>query len=64
VNRVNAAVAGGRTSAGITQLADLLNAGMVVPLDRGVLHARLAEAVPTLENGLWRVLPDGRTETT
>src|SRR4030095_14283228 len=25
---------------------------------------QLAEAVPTTENGLWRVLPDGRMETT
>src|SRR5437870_3404849 len=63
VNRVNSAVAGGRTSAGINQIGDLLNTGLVVPLDRGVLHPRLAEAVPSIENGLWRVFPDGRTET-
>jgi peptide/nickel transport system substrate-binding protein len=27
-------------------------------------HAQLAEAVPTLENGLWKLLPDGGMETT
>jgi peptide/nickel transport system substrate-binding protein len=30
----------------------------------GNVHAQLAEAVPTIENGLWKVLPDGRMETT
>jgi peptide/nickel transport system substrate-binding protein len=32
--------------------------------DKGDLHPRLAEAVPTIENGGWRVFPDGRMETT
>lgn len=30
----------------------------------GARHPQLAEAVPTLENGLWKVFPDGRMETT
>ncbi len=64
MNRVNSAVAGGRTSAGISEMADIVNSSMTVAVERGVLQPRLAEDVPTLENGLWRVLPDGRTETT
>jgi peptide/nickel transport system substrate-binding protein len=64
MNRVNSAVAGGRTSAGISELADIVNSSMTVVAERGAVEPRLAEAVPTLENGLWRVLPDGRTETT
>ncbi len=32
--------------------------------DRNVIHPQLGEAVPSIENGLWRVLPDGRMETT
>jgi peptide/nickel transport system substrate-binding protein len=63
MNRVNSAVAGGRTSAGVTQLADMLNSSMTVS-ELGTLRPRLAETVPTIENGQWRVLPDGRTETT
>lgn len=30
----------------------------------GVVHAQLAEEAPTVENGLWRLFPDGRMETT
>lgn len=32
--------------------------------DKGTVLPQLAEAVPSIENGLWRVLPDGRMETT
>jgi len=32
--------------------------------DHGKLHPQLAESVPSIENGLWRLLPDGRMETT
>jgi peptide/nickel transport system substrate-binding protein len=30
----------------------------------GARHAQLAEAVPTIENGNWKLFPDGRMETT
>ena len=40
------------------------NAGMTTTDDRGVLHPQLAEAVPSLANGLWKVLADGTMETT
>lgn len=49
---------------GIDALEQLVNAGMVVEDDQGTVHAQLAQAVPTLENGLWKLSPDGRMETT
>lgn len=30
----------------------------------GVVHPQLAEAVPSVDNGLWKLFPDGRMETT
>ncbi len=53
----------GRTK-GLTEVENLLNAGLVMTDADGSLRPRLAEAVPTIENGLWKVLPDGRMETT
>lgn len=50
--------------AGVSELERLVTAGATVQDDRGVLHPQLAEAVPTIENGLWRLHPDGRMETT
>jgi peptide/nickel transport system substrate-binding protein len=49
---------------GIDDLERLVNSGLTVPDPDGNLHPRLAEAVPTIENGLWRVFPDGRMEIT
>jgi len=49
---------------GLTEIEQIINAGLAAIDDRGVLHPRLSDAVPTLENGRWRVLPDGRMETT
>lgn len=43
---------------------ELISAGLVGSSPLGESVAQLAEAVPTLENGLWRVLPNGRMETT
>lgn len=42
----------------------MVNPGLAVVDDRGALRAALAEAVPSLENGLWTLLPDGRMQTT
>lgn len=50
--------------AGGPELQLLVSAGLTVTDDRGQLHPQLAEAVPTVENGLWRVQPDGQMETT
>lgn len=63
-NRVNTTVAGGRTSAGINDLQDVINSGLTVVGESGVVGPRLAVAVPSVENGQWRLLPDGRAETT
>src|SRR3989442_8652431 len=42
----------------------LAASGVTWTNDQGVRVPHLAEAVPTLENGLWKILPDGRMETT
>jgi len=48
---------------GIEHIQALVAAGLARE-GEGVLRAEVAEAVPSLENGLWKVLPDGRMETT
>src|SRR5207249_3441336 len=58
---VNAA-AGGSTSAGVRELEQLVNAGLGYVDNHNELRPQLAEVMPTIENGLWRVLPDGRME--
>ncbi len=45
-------------------IASIVHGGFAMDDDQLQLHAQLAEAVPTLENGLWKLLPDGRMETT
>jgi len=52
------------TVAGVDQIEDLVNAGLAIFGERDVLRTQLAEAVPSAENGLWRLFPDGRMETT
>jgi len=49
---------------GIDDLERLVNAGLTVMDPEGNLQPRLAEAVPTIENGFWRLFADGRMETT
>jgi len=49
---------------GVAEIAQMLNAGLAADDSLHVLHAQLAENVPSVENGLWRVFPDGRMETT
>ena len=49
---------------GIDALQLLVDAGLSVLDDGGVLRAQIAEAVPSADNGLWKVLPDGTMETT
>jgi peptide/nickel transport system substrate-binding protein len=61
VDRMNAtqiSVPGGRV------LEMLVNASLTEMNAEAKLQPLLAEAVPTLENGLWKLLPDGRMETT
>jgi peptide/nickel transport system substrate-binding protein len=42
----------------------LVRAGLTIADNQGARRPQLAEAVPTVENGLWKVLPDGQMETT
>jgi len=57
------AVAFGSIGAGGTETRYLLNAPLTIYDDKGTLMPRLAESVPTIENGGWTVSPDGRMET-
>ncbi len=54
----------GNAGLGVVEVEKLVHAGLGVQDDWGQLHPTLAEAVPSLENGLWAILPDGRMETT
>jgi peptide/nickel transport system substrate-binding protein len=54
--------AGGAPGAGEIEM--MLNNGLAVETNAGAIHAQLAEAVPSVDNGLWKVFPDGRMETT
>src|SRR5262245_48868689 len=49
---------------GIDALEQLVSSGLTVLDDQGNRQPQLAEAVPTIENGLWKVFPDGRMEMT
>jgi peptide/nickel transport system substrate-binding protein len=49
---------------GVDAMRGLMHAGLASPDERIVMRAQLAESVPSLENGLWKVFPDGRMETT
>lgn len=49
---------------GLDRIEEMLNAGMANFTQEGALRPQLAEAVPSLENGLWKLLPDGRMEIT
>jgi peptide/nickel transport system substrate-binding protein len=59
---INSAGAGGTD--GLTELEQLVHIGLAVVDGEGHLSARLGDAIPTVENGLWKVFPDGRMETT
>jgi len=54
----------GASYSGLTYLEPMVNAGMVTIDTEGALHPQLAEAVPTIENGEWKLFPDGRMQTT
>lgn len=54
----------GGTTPGISVLESLVSAGLSTQDENGLLRAQLAPAVPSVDNGLWKVFPDGRMETT
>ncbi len=49
---------------GLDALEELVHAGLTRTTSDGVLAPQLAEAVPAVDNGLWKVFADGRMETT
>jgi peptide/nickel transport system substrate-binding protein len=49
---------------GVDAIELLVAAGATQLDNHGVLVPQLAEQVPTIENGLWRIFPDGRMDTT
>jgi peptide/nickel transport system substrate-binding protein len=60
---INSAGSGG--VAGVSEIEEMVHAGLAdIAIRRVAVAPRLAEAVPTTDNGLWRVFPDGRMETT
>ncbi|MPZ14600.1 MAG: hypothetical protein GEU73_09295 [Chloroflexi bacterium] len=59
---INTAGTGSRR--GVGEVEKIIHAGLTLMNSDGVLIAQLAEAVPSLENGMWTVHPDGRMETT
>ncbi|MBM2810346.1 MAG: hypothetical protein HW416_1105 [Chloroflexi bacterium] len=60
---INSASSGG--VAGVSELEALIQSGLVSVIDRRIiLGPRLAELAPSVDNGLWRLFPDGRMETT
>jgi peptide/nickel transport system substrate-binding protein len=55
-------IAGG-TVPGIGQFEALVTMGLTVEDEAGALHPGLAEAVPSTDNGLWKLHPDGTMQT-
>ena len=49
---------------GLDVMEEMLNAGTANFTDQGQLRPQLAEAVPSIDNGLWKLFPDGHMETT
>lgn len=49
---------------GLAEIYALLNGGLSYVDSVGVIQPWFAEAIPSAENGLWQVFPDGRMETT
>src|ERR1043166_7580429 len=48
---------------GLDALQELVHVGLVHSDDKGTLLPVLSEAVPSVDNGLWQLLPDGQMVT-
>ena len=57
-------VAGSGTYQGGDVLEELMTGGLTQRDATGQLRPQLAEAIPTADNGQWKLFPDGRMETT
>jgi peptide/nickel transport system substrate-binding protein len=60
----NLAIETQRISVTTAGLAYFLFPGLTVQDHQEALRATVGEAVPSIENGLWKLFPDGRMETT
>jgi peptide/nickel transport system substrate-binding protein len=49
---------------GVNEIEMMIHTGLSVADDQAEQQPVLAESVPSVENGLWKVMPDGRMETT
>ena len=49
---------------GVSEIEEMLNAGLAIKDGAGTLHPLLSHDIPTVENGLWTVTDDGRMTTT
>lgn len=56
-------VGSGMSIQGLEEFGRLVNAGLTIPGLTQAFEPQLAEAVPSVDNGQWRVMPDGRMET-
>src|SRR5207248_152723 len=56
--------AGAFTPPGSEALEELVSVGLTTVDNQGALVRRLADTVPTTDNGLWKIFPDGSMETT
>jgi peptide/nickel transport system substrate-binding protein len=54
----------GNAVPGTSEMELLVNSGLTVVNANGVREAKIAHTVPTTENGLWKINPDGTMETT
>lgn len=54
----------GNAVPGTPEMELLVNSGLTVVNASGVREAKIAQAVPSTENGSWKVNPDGTMETT
>ncbi|HZT07923.1 MAG TPA: ABC transporter substrate-binding protein [Chloroflexota bacterium] len=54
----------GNAGLGVADVALMVDAGLTARDDQDMLHPELAEGVPTIDNGDWKLFPDGRMETT
>ncbi|HZT07864.1 MAG TPA: ABC transporter substrate-binding protein [Chloroflexota bacterium] len=61
-NTINSA--GGAGVPGASEVGQLVTAGLSSVDVKGKLHPQLADAVPSTDNGLWKVADDGTMETT
>ncbi|HEY3118255.1 MAG TPA: ABC transporter substrate-binding protein [Chloroflexota bacterium] len=48
---------------GVSDIARMVGAGLTARDDQDELHPQLTEAIPTVNNGNWKLQPDGKMET-